>query len=577
MKKVKLLFCVKLIVLIFIVQYSSAQITGWTAEVIQPNTTNFLFPGSETNEVIGVKITVFGSGLANLTSLTFNTTGTTNTNNIANAKLWSTSSCPDFRSMCGGGTGTIQVGSTVAMPSGSFTITGTISISAPNTYYYWLCFDIVNSATVGNVIDAECTSVTYNGQTQTPSPTTVAGTRTISGALSPNIVPNPSFETYTACPVTGPSPITYVAQVGLATPWYQPTSGSSDYFNNCVTAASTAGVPTNFRGTQAAKTGNAYVGFIVKNIIANYREYVQTPLSAPLIAGHTIRATMYVSVDDLLCTTDALGMYFSVGPVSPVVGSTIPQVQNTAGNFLDPTGTTWIEVCSTFIAGGGENYLSIGNFKNDASTTTSPGGCGTSYYYLDDVWVEDLTVTGGAGCPVLPIELVSFGGINEGNKNILHWTTASETNNDYFAIERSADAQTFEETGKVKGGSGNTIRDYSFSDEHPLHGTNYYRLKQRDLDGKFTYSQTVSVTMKQVENLTIYPNPARESLQLTAGSLQKETSVEIIDVLGRVILKFQILNPQSPINIDISSLSHGMYYLKVANGAEQTQTRFVKE
>ena len=92
------------------------------------------------------------------------------------------------------------------------------------------------------------------------------------------------------------------------------------------------------------------------------------------------------------------------------------------------------------------------------------------------------------------------------------------------------------------------------------------------------YSALVGIKENYSANtISIYPNPSKESLQLTAGNLQKETGVEILDVIGRVILKSQILNPQSQISIDISALSHGMYYLKVANGAEQAQTRFVKE
>ena len=186
-------------------------------------------------------------------------------------------------------------------------------------------------------------------------------------------------------------------------------------------------------------------------------------------------------------------------------------------------------------------------------------------------------------CGTLPIEFISLSGYNKEYTNILEWETGSEKNSDCFKIERSSSGSgQWQEIGRIKGaGNSNANNNYQFIDPSPLSGGNngvsYYRLRQTDYDGKITYSQTVSVTMKQVKKLTIYPNPARENLQLTAGSLQKETSVEIIDVSGRVILKFQILNPQSPINIDISSLSHGMYFLKVTNGAGLTQTKFIKE
>ena len=108
----------------------------------------------------------------------------------------------------------------------------------------------------------------------------------------------------------------------------------------------------------------------------------------------------------------------------------------------------------------------------------------------------------------------------------------------------------------------------------------YYRLKQTDFDGNFTYSKTITIAVEQSDNLAIniFPNPAKENLQLTIGNLQKgknEIEVAIYDLLGREVFKSTITYPKSEINL--SSLSKGMYFLKANYGAKQTQIKFVKE
>ncbi|MBK8564615.1 MAG: hypothetical protein IPN76_15100 [Saprospiraceae bacterium] len=129
---------------------------------------------SVNQEVIGIQVVVNGSASPlSATSFTLNTNGTTNTADIANAKLWYTGTSSTFAT-------TTQVGSTVAAPSGSFNITGsqilTGGISVTN--YFWLTYDVSCVATVSNVIDAECNSITV-GSAQTPTVQAPSGSRTI--------------------------------------------------------------------------------------------------------------------------------------------------------------------------------------------------------------------------------------------------------------------------------------------------------------------------------------------------------------------------------------------------------------
>ena len=209
-----------------------------------------------------------------------------------------------------------------------------------------------------------------------------------------------------------------------------------------------------------------------------------------------------------------------------------------------------------------------------ATTLTNAGAAGTADVFLNKF---------SCFAP-LPIELLSFTGHNDGAKNILEWTTASETNNDYFTIERGKGQGTseWEEIGKVQGaGNSSTAKNYSFTDGYPYNGINYYRLKQTDYDGNFTYSQIVSLT-SYIQHLisNIYPNPANTVLSYKIFSVEEGTiNVQVIDVLGNVVMKEETkaakgMNTQK---LNINALSQGMYFFKVTNGTEQTQIKFVKQ
>jgi hypothetical protein len=202
-----------------------------------------------------------------------------------------------------------------------------------------------------------------------------------------NLVMNPGFENYISCP-TGLSPPFTVAS------WVLPTDGSADYYNSCATPVSGVGVPNNTFGSQTPRTGNGYAGFILRNITSNYREYVEVQLSSPLVNGTTYQISFYVSLSDQSrWAIDKFGAYLSTTQVGPITGTAVlsltPQVANTLSNFITNK-TGWTLVSGTYLASGGENYLTIGNFYDDLSTTPVTGLGGFyqgSYYYIDDVSV----------------------------------------------------------------------------------------------------------------------------------------------------------------------------------------------
>ena len=129
---------------------------------------------------------------------------------------------------------------------------------------------------------------------------------------------------------------------------------------------------------------------------------------------------------------------------------------------------------------------------NNAPSGTNAAGTITSSSAVSTY--SPFTLASSSSTNVLPIELVSFSGEKKDNRNILNWTTASEINNAYFTVEKSYNGFDFEWLGTQEGTSPSTqIVNYSLTDYNVLETLNYYRLKQTDFDGKFEYSNTISI------------------------------------------------------------------------------------
>jgi hypothetical protein len=306
-----------------------------------------------------------------------------------------------------------------------------------------------------------------------------------------NLVPNYSFEVYDTCPHSA-SPI------NNAPPWINPTNGTSDYFNSC-SAPGDDGVPSNYVGNQNAKDGSAYVGIIVyandepTDTMAgfNYREYIQVKLTDTLITNKCYQLTFYVSIAenyDYYKVTN-FGAYFSHTAIMATNDSVLhytPQI-----NYINPAGigntTNWSKVEGTFKATGSEQYMTIGNFNNDAATThiivnSSCVNGGFAYYYIDSVSL---------------VQVVCTTGINEA-----------------------------------------TINN---------------------------------------ETLTIYPNPSNELITINVEGITdfENTFITLFDYSDKLVLKEKAIQAKTQLNI--TSLSNGLYLLQMQNGNKIISKKFVKE
>jgi gliding motility-associated-like protein len=211
---------------------------------------------------------------------------------------------------------------------------------------------------------------------------------------SQNLVPNPSFEIYTACPQSNAS------EVYLATPWIEVQS-TSDYYN-C----------SSLDANYIARTGTGYMGVAAwrPSWSETYREYIGVQLIQPLTAGITYYGEFWVRLHPDHCwASDGMGMYISQGqPADPpfvqcmYVNAQImnPQYRMLVGREY------WMKICGTYTAIGGEDFITIGSFRDDAASTflELPGcpnqnyGVHWSYYHIDDVLLEQYDSTANYDC-----------------------------------------------------------------------------------------------------------------------------------------------------------------------------------
>lgn len=219
--------------------------------------------------------------------------------------------------------------------------------------------------------------------------------------------------------------------------------------------------------------------------------------------------------------------------------------------------------------GGGFNF-SDETFVFTATTTThtiewdgtSPSTCGL---ILDDITIAPVMP--------LPIELVYFDAVVVSEDEVLlSWETAVEINNSHFTIEHSIDGVNWEVLTTVAGaGNSNVPISYAIVDEIPNFGVSYYRLKQTDFDGQYTYSEikAVEIDMPTTSNVRVYPNPTRDAITVDGLPLEYGRQLELFNALGQALpIQIQSENERQVI-IDLSNLQEGMYLLKTGTTVKQ--------
>lgn len=211
----------------------------------------------------------------------------------------------------------------------------------------------------------------------------------------------------------------------------------------------------------------------------------------------------------------------------------------------------------------------------DCGSCGNPKGClsevasvtpGMTYYFMIDGYEGDdcpfsITFTSG----VLPIELVDFDVECEDNNVAINWSTISETNNDFFTVEKSMDGISFEAIGTLTGeGNSSSLREYSMID-YQVSGSAFYRLKQTDFDGNHRYSRTTSVECNSGSGVNVFPNPAGNEINISMENNVSDTfSIIIYNSTGELIYNQEDLSTTEIFQLQLSDrFSSGVYMVQL--------------
>lgn len=187
---------------------------------------------------------------------------------------------------------------------------------------------------------------------------------------------------------------------------------------------------------------------------------------------------------------------------------------------------------------------------------------------IEKAGVNTLNLRAYSPAEILPIIISKWMATSLSESVLLEWTTSSEENNSYFIVERSINGRDWERIGKVPGaGTTSIAHSYSLEDTHPVAGISYYRLKQTDFNGEYSYSSVKCVNRpKETEDyMTIYTN-ANTNTFVAEGESIAACTIEVHDILGHKItnISFNTINP-SKVAISVENLPVGTYIVTCCN------------
>jgi hypothetical protein len=221
---------------------------------------------------------------------------------------------------------------------------------------------------------------------------------------------------------------------------------------------------------------------------------------------------------------------------------------------------------------------SHGNWELAGTHVSATGNSATGDYYITSSGITGFSWFNGGGNNQnpLPVELVSFSGIcNEGNIN-LTWQTASEFNSSHFDVEKSRDGENWQMLATVpSAGTSNELLTYQTADNNGTNGSNYYRLRQVDVDGTEKLYDPINVSCSEITTgyFSSFPNPSGSSFQVIVNNkeLLGVCTMNIVDASGKVIDQRDI-EVKDGINMFVinQELTPGMYFLNISNGSKST-------
>jgi len=254
----------------------------------------------------------------------------------------------------------------------------------------------------------------------------------------------------------------------------------------------------------------------------------------------------------------------------------------------EPNGTYTVNV---WLDGGEAPFTVSGNFSGEVGNqepfVIGPLTDGTIYeiYAVDANGCEVSFVSDLVACTKLPVELLAFEGEVQKEGNFLNWTTATETNNAYFTLERSLNGTDFEAIAKIVGaGSTSNSNNYDHLDRKAPVGTSYYRLKQTDFNGQSESFKTIALNRGErsinltIEGVETQSQSGLISLRFNYHS-EKTLDVMVYDAVGKLLYagKASAAKGENTHQMDFTAASSGMYILTITDGTEVASTKIIKQ
>lgn len=278
----------------------------------------------------------------------------------------------------------------------------------------------------------------------------------------------------------------------------------------------------------------------------------------PALTQTTYYQRLAISGSDAFATDAVTITVISAGTISPAAGTTWSGSTQTFASTV--SGGTWSVVTSP-ASGVATIDASTGVLTNTLATNAS--GSGTVTYTVS---------SGGTSCTAtrtfnlfnnsgtLPVTWETISAQKQNSQVLINWSTASEQNTKDFEVQYSTNTTNWDAIGTIKAaGNSSATRNYSFTHQTPLKNSayNYYRILQRDLDGKFSYSKIVSIIFSEPgPDMSVYPNPVSDVLTVY---LSESKLVRLINAAGAIVWQSNL--PAGRNQISVSQYSKGVYVL----------------
>lgn len=267
-------------------------------------------------------------------------------------------------------------------------------------------------------------------------------------------------------------------------------------------------------------------------------------------------------------------------PSSPTISNPVFLITKDQG--IAPNASSWYK---TSVMSTNYSYTFAGASSQTQITALTANGFTLGNSTDANAWSSNTQWYAFGSTDLLPVELTYFSAEKNKEKVDLSWQTASELNSSYYQIQRSADGVHFETIAvEAAAGFSNTLLNYSFVDENPLKGFNYYRLKEIDSDGSDQYSDIAVVdffTGNTILQLAMYPNPLEESATLNFEMPEQgKAKIEVFDALGKVVYsnEFYFGKGGNSIALVDLAIASGNYFVRVlAQNAISDMVQFNKK